>query len=359
MRDMTGRQERSGDPVPGLAPPTTVRFTGDDLARVHLAAAPAPLVESALGFAELRHQLNSSNTSNWAIQARQALPLAARPLLDLIPASGPWPEFLDPAIGDLDEALEIVNGTPRWRLRQQLAISWRRAGRPPTWLRALADGDREALTAVVQALRAFYLGCVAPSWPVIEASFRDDVATRAAVLARGGLGELFGTLHQDLTLRAGTLERARRSLSRAGRPGEHRLDGQGLQILPSMLWTGPPLFSICPPGPARSTMIYSARPAFAAASAGESPDLAALMGRTRAAVLRALRDPCSTAELAARLGISAASASEHAASLRGADLIQTERRGRRVRHSLTPLGHSLLNGHRDNQAPDQHEVPRA
>jgi DNA-binding transcriptional ArsR family regulator len=69
------------------------------------------------------------------------------------------------------------------------------------------------------------------------------------------------------------------------------------------------------------------------------------MGHTRAAVLRTLSDPCSTAELAARLGISAPSACEHAAALRRADLIQTERRGRSVRHSLTPLGHSLLRGH--------------
>jgi DNA-binding transcriptional ArsR family regulator len=71
------------------------------------------------------------------------------------------------------------------------------------------------------------------------------------------------------------------------------------------------------------------------------------MGHTRAAVLRALRQPSSTAELAARLRISPPSASEHAAALRRADLVQTERRGRAVRHSLTPLGLSLLSGHVD------------
>jgi DNA-binding transcriptional ArsR family regulator len=185
---------------------------------------------------------------------------------------------------------------------------------------------------------------------VIAASFRNDLAERAGVLTQGGLGELFGTLHQDLAWQAGSLEKAGRSLNRAGKPGQLQLDGQGLQILPSMLWTGPPLFSICPPAPAISTLVYSARPAFRAGTARQSPGLAALMGRTRAAVLQALRHPCSTAELASRLDISAPSASEHAAALRGADLIQTERRGRGVCHSLTPLGRSLLNGYRD--APD-------
>ena len=70
------------------------------------------------------------------------------------------------------------------------------------------------------------------------------------------------------------------------------------------------------------------------------------MGRTRALVLEAIRMPCGTADLAMRAGVSAASASEHAAVLRDANLILTSREGRAVRHSLTPLGRNLLNGTR-------------
>ena len=70
--------------------------------------------------------------------------------------------------------------------------------------------------------------------------------------------------------------------------------------------------------------------------------LAILIGSTRAAVLRALAEPCGTADLAATTGISAASASEHAKALRDADLVQTRREGRSVRHSLTPLGRTML-----------------
>jgi DNA-binding transcriptional ArsR family regulator len=42
------------------------------------------------------------------------------------------------------------------------------------------------------------------------------------------------------------------------------------------------------------------------------------------------------------VGISPASASEHAKVLREAYLIQTCREGRSVRHSLTPLGRTIL-----------------
>jgi DNA-binding transcriptional ArsR family regulator len=335
---------------------TVVRFTTEDLARVRFGAGPAPLVETAMGFAELRHRARWPGPGSWASQARLAFPVAARPLHDLIPASGLWPEFLDPAVLDLDEGLEIVSATPRSRLRFELAISWRRPGRPPTWLTALADGDRDALATVVGALRAFYMACVAPVWPEIAASFRGEVADRAVVLARGGLGELFGSLHPDLALRDGSLERSGRALARAGRPGQGQLGGQGLQILPSVLWTGPPLFSTGGPGrdrepdrppvPLLGTMIYPAQRGLRTGHDTRSPGLGVVLGRTRASALRTLRDPCSTTELAAHLGISVSSASEHATALRGAELIRTERHGRAVRHSLTALGRALLSSDR-------------
>src|SRR5450755_16195 len=78
--------------------------------------------------------------------------------------------------------------------------------------------------------------------------------------------------------------------------------------------------------------------------ASQPCDLARLMGHTRAAVLEALRTPRSTAELAACVGTSAPSASEHAAALRASALVQTVRRGRGVNHSLTPLGRACSTG---------------
>ena len=47
-------------------------------------------------------------------------------------------------------------------------------------------------------------------------------------------------------------------------------------------------------------------------------------------------------DLAAAVGISPASASEHTKVLREAYLIETRREGRSVRHSLTLLGRTIL-----------------
>ena len=70
--------------------------------------------------------------------------------------------------------------------------------------------------------------------------------------------------------------------------------------------------------------------------------LAALVGRNRAAVLRTIADGCTTTELADRVGISLAAASQHASVLRDAGLITTHRQGSAVLHVLTPLGAELL-----------------
>ena len=322
---------------PAARPLTRVHFTPDDLLLTRFGAGPAPLAEVGAGLLEIRRQAASGTPSRWATRARRAFPAAARPLLDLIPATLPSPMFLDPAVPGLDEGLELVRATPRSVLRAEVPVSWRRAGQPPSWLRALADGEPEPMDTVIRALRAFYLACIAPYWSRIVATFQADVADRIPVLASDGLAGVLGTLHQDLAWRGDALERSWRT-------GECSLGGRGLQLLPSALWTGPPLFASHGRECGGNALIYPARSATPAYGAAPTRDLAGLLGHTRAAVLHALRTPLSTAELAACVGTSAPSASEHATALRASGLVLTVRRGRGVNHSLTPLGRSLLNG---------------
>ena len=73
-------------------------------------------------------------------------------------------------------------------------------------------------------------------------------------------------------------------------------------------------------------------------------------------MLRALGEPRGTADLASTVGISPVSASEHAKVLRDADLIETRREGRSVRHSLTPLGRTML-GQLRSAAKEAQEKP--
>ncbi|MFB9388350.1 winged helix-turn-helix domain-containing protein [Streptomyces coeruleoprunus] len=75
------------------------------------------------------------------------------------------------------------------------------------------------------------------------------------------------------------------------------------------------------------------------------PALSALLGRTRAVVLCVIADhpACTTTQLAQRAGISPASASEHATTLRSAGLTTLTRERKAALHTLTHLGLTLLN----------------
>jgi DNA-binding transcriptional ArsR family regulator len=92
--------------------------------------------------------------------------------------------------------------------------------------------------------------------------------------------------------------------------------------------------------------IISAMPAGRTASgAGNTaPHLAALLGRTRAAILSSIaeRPGCTTTELAMAARISPSSASEHATVLRAAGLVSSARHRQTVLHTLTSTGDSLL-----------------
>ncbi len=85
-----------------------VLASAQDLARMRFASAPAPLMETGLAIADLRRRPRHA-LPGWAA----AFPDTARPLLDLIPAKGFGPQFLDPMAVDLDEAIAMVLATPR------------------------------------------------------------------------------------------------------------------------------------------------------------------------------------------------------------------------------------------------------
>jgi DNA-binding transcriptional ArsR family regulator len=320
-----------------------VNFTADDLARTRFSTAPAPLMETEMALVELRRAglaHRGGRTRRWLREARRAFPPTARPLLDVYGAHPPWPTFFDSPIPDLDEALDFVRASPRSYLRKELANLWRdRPGRPPAWLQNLADGDADALEMLVRALRDLHDAVIAPRWESVLTSFHGEVARRMPVLAAGGHQALFDTLDERLHWEDN-------SLHRWGKDGEYGLGGGGLLLIPSAFWTGPPLLVMDGTSDGNA-LVYTARPDGQPAEpvvtdqAG-TDNLAALLGPTRAAVLRALAEPRGTAELADAVGISPASASEHAKVLRDANLIQTRREGRSVRHSLTPLGRTMV-----------------
>ena len=76
--------------------------------------------------------------------------------------------------------------------------------------------------------------------------------------------------------------------------------------------------------------------------AEQGDPLADLLGLTRACVLRAcVQAPQTTTSLALAVGISNSSASEHAAVLRAAGLLTSQRTANRVEHRASPMGAAL------------------
>ena len=327
----------------------TVELSAEDMGRVRFAAAPAPLLETVLMLFELRHDLPARSRGNpfggghdWREAARPAFASAGRPLLQLAPTRQA-PYYLDVLTPDAEEAFHLVQVTPESVHRDNVKrIEANNSAPNPAWLQRYADGDPAVLGDLDRALRAFHAACLAPQWPSVTARFHRDVAERSALMRRHGVIAVLGTLSPDLHLRGMTLE---------GRcPWDRRvaLMGRGLVLMPSAFWTGHPLITWDPQDRSRHVLIYPARrdpgQAFGHGMSphpGEDP-LALLIGTTRAAVLRALRQPRTTTELARHIGISPSSASGHAATLRAAGLATSERHGQAVVHRLSELGMALL-----------------
>jgi DNA-binding transcriptional ArsR family regulator len=160
----------------------------------------------------------------------------------------------------------------------------------------------------------------------------------------GGAEGLLASLRPNMRWADGVLEVLDYPDSR-----ELRLDGRGLLLVPSFFCARTPVALLDPSLP--PVLVYPVdrlgglrpEPGNAGrAGAGQREALSALLGRTRAAVLEAAHEGCTTGEVARRLDISAAAASQHTAVLRNAGLLVSHRDRNTVLHTLTPLGRAVL-----------------
>jgi DNA-binding transcriptional ArsR family regulator len=189
---------------------------------------------------------------------------------------------------------------------------------------------------VAGELLACYDRLLSAHWTEIRARLDAEYATRARLLAEGGIASLLATLHPTVRWQPPVLE-----LARPGAAVEHRLGGRGLDVVPSLFCpAGAQVYR--PAGDGPLLLIYPAPAHDREAEPGGG--LGELLGQTRAAVLAATTAGATTGELARRLRISPAGASQHATVLRKAGLILSTRRGNAVLHTVTPLGTALLGG---------------
>ena len=318
-------------------------FTSDDLARVRIASGPDPMWEVLLSAHVVNQRSGALMFAPWRDRVLSGLHPAARMLLRLTPPRGYSPDFLTPVTGtdDFETGLDAVLSTPRDRLRTDLSLLTR-GHRPHLWMRELAHGSAPALRGLGVAMRAYYEQAVGPYWSGIRAAVDVDRAARTRAWVEGGTEQALRTLHPAVRWQFPVL-----SVSTAAERDVH-LAGRGLLIIPSYFCQRAPITladSELPP-----VLIYpilheqaGVDRSFETRSDG-GRQLTALLGRTRAAVLRVLGTGATTSEIAQRLAISPASASEHATVLRNAGLIASGRERNTVIHALTPLGQTLLEG---------------
>ena len=310
-----------------------LHFTTEDVLRTRFAPGPAPLMELGLGLATL--QGDDDLFRGWRATARRALPRQAAPLIQLIPPSGAGPVFLDPLTSGLAEGIDEVLATPTSTVRTELRRVFA-SDRPVTpWVRALDARDRDSWSILAAAITSAYDAIIGPSWARIAAGFRAELALRAELMAiegfQAGLASLFpGSSWAGASLRIPS-----------SRASEVALEGRGLTLLPSALWRGHPL--MCAHVDGSLLLVYpSAAPLPLVADADSADALAALLGLTRATLLREAAVPRTTTELARLADVSIGSASQHAKVLRAAGLVASRRDGRAILHCATPLGLRLL-----------------
>ncbi|MFF7216354.1 ArsR/SmtB family transcription factor [Streptomyces sp. NPDC008238] len=326
-----------------------LHFDTADLRRVTLAPAPNALWEAVLSVRGLRAPAAGTGRTHatagqWWRRLNGSLADRAGVLLDLVPRDGYLPDFLlQPAAADLATAVDLAGRTPADRLAADLRVLPGAGGtsggqEPPSrWTLELATGSLAARRVLTADLKSYFASSIAPLWPRVRTDGAADRALRSEMLLRGGVDALLTTLVPTWRWDPPVLHLPSQY------DYEIPLCGRGLLLMPSWFATGPMIGYLPDEPTVLAYPMHVPEPAQAPA-APPGATLGPLLGRTRATVLQALREPATTTALAERVQVSLPAASQHAGVLRNAGLVTTTRIGTAVLHSLTPLGAALLSG---------------
>ncbi|MGW5557350.1 ArsR/SmtB family transcription factor [Micromonospora sp. NPDC003944] len=325
-----------------------IHFSGEDILRTRVAPAADPVWELVLSLHVLRGRTRDPLTANWRRSVARDLRQDAsseqlRLLFALSPPRGYFPDFLTPyaSVEGFEAGLDALRRTPAELLHRDLSVL-AAENQLPSSAAALARGEVAVLHHLAESMEQYRSLAISPYWNRIQAAVAADRARRARALLDGGVEGLLTSLRPAMRWESGVLEVRNYPHSR-----ELHLDGRGLLLVPSFFCAATPVALLDPALPPvlvypvdRLGALVSADAGTASSAARDS--LAALLGRTRAAVLEASDEGCTTGEVARQLNISPAAASQHATVLRNAGLLVSHRERNSVLHTLTPLGRAML-----------------
>ncbi|MGH3258056.1 MAG: ArsR/SmtB family transcription factor [Streptosporangiaceae bacterium] len=323
-----------------------IHFTAGDLQRIQVSPTLGPLAETVMAMSLLRCPIAPSGLySRWRSQVKGRVTPQMTALANLMPVgskgvdlctlTGPAPTF--------EQGLQALMAMPADHYLVEVEyVAMHHKLPEAAW--AVAETAGQARFELAQAARAAHRALVAPYWRRIQACLHAEQVARSRVLALGGPERLLASIQGELIRwRPPVLE-----VHMCGDVDLH-LEGRGLVLVPSV-------FVGAVPSLHQNPNDVMAAPVLVLPVADErvrnghlwdgpkdrTIALAALVGRNRAAVLSAIAEGGTTTEVASRVGISLAAASQHASVLRSAGLIITRRQGSSVLHVLTPLGAELL-----------------
>jgi DNA-binding transcriptional ArsR family regulator len=278
----------------------------------------------------------------WLRQARQRLDGVDLPLLLAVTPPGKWVLscLMPPSPGPqvtIEEQLRGLTETHPDSIRRDLEEVWGEEPTLPRRVQELVDAGAAGLGRLAETLWDYWDAVIEPYWTKICAVLEDDVSFRVAAQVNGGLYALLEDLHPEVSLEGNLLHV----------DATATYEAHTMTLTPSVFaWPG----LILDDGEGdRFGLTYAARGVGRVWEGLSSMDrtdeedpLAALLGRTRAAILEMTAVPMSTTQIAHQMGQSPGSVNQHLSVLRDSGLVVSRRSGRSVLYRQTPLAQSMI-----------------
>jgi DNA-binding transcriptional ArsR family regulator len=317
-----------------------LRLTAEDRAQLRFGV--SPLSELLTSLAVLHWPAVHPQYRRWVSATEARIHHLDRELLmTLVPPGGPRASL---PLGDaharttISDQLQAVAECPPELISAELELVWRGRIMPAAGRRVIADGPAGA-RRIADVLADYWELAMAPYWPVIRSVIEGEIARGANRLAEGGVRALLADLHPSYEVTDDAVRVVSPDLN-------WTVDGtgRGTLLLPSVFtWphgtvdtgmNGPPSLIY---GPRQACNLWDS-----VGIGGNTEPLKELLGRSRAVILRSVRTPKSTTELARDLQQSPAAVSAHLSTLANCGLATSWRSGRYVLYQATPLADRLI-----------------